>query len=253
MITSDTPTASLLQAGFRQAAVGPAAPARRCTSESSWSNRVFVATPKIFFIYAAGAGRDLGRWKHTQTPSRRDHKMPQVFAIVAISLVSLQYCSALQVYQSHSTMATGFIIGEQSLPFAVWSTRTSARTPSYNRCIHDYLTHSTVGSVETAKRKYHQFPIAGLKSRIVSMSKHRDNKLPLFSFASFNPTKRSAPRLTVASLALFTFFLCLASKSAFAADVLASPYQQLLAGGVSSPLRYFSNFLPAGRSPCPQQ
>jgi hypothetical protein len=174
-------------------------------------------------------------------------EMPKVFAIVAISLVSLQLCSALQIYHSHSTMVTGFCVGEQSLPFAVWNARTTAKTPS-KRCTHESLTHTTVGTFENTKTIHHQLFIARLKSRIASMAVHRGHQVSLLCL---NPTKKSTPRQAVAYLALFLF--CLASKSAFAADAMTSPCQQLLADGVSSPLRYFSNFLPAGWRPCPPQ
>jgi hypothetical protein len=133
------------------------------------------------------------------------------------------------------------------LTFAVWSARSRSK-----RCIQRSLTHTTVGSFENTNSIYNQLFISKWlkysRSRIASMANHRDNQLPLHCF--LNPTKKSMPRLAVASLALFIFFLCFASKSAFAADALASP---LLAGGVSSPLRYFSSFLPAGWSPCPPQ
>ena len=188
--------------------------------------------------------------------------MSRVFAIVAFSLVSLQFCLTLQIHHIHSSMTTGFSVGGQRLPFAVWNTPTSARTSRH--CIHSPLGHMTAGSFESTHRIRHHLLIPRLKSRIVSIANQRNNQLPLHSLFE-NPTKNTAPRLAVAALALLAFLLCITPKSAVAADVLASPCQQLLAGGVSAtlaggvsstqwtPLRYFSNFLPAGWSACPQQ
>jgi hypothetical protein len=174
-------------------------------------------------------------------------KMPAMLATVtAISIVSLQYCSALRIYHSHSNTITGFRVAEQIQAFALWNAPTNAFTQTL-RCVHDSTTYMAVGSFETAHRIPHQSLISRLKSRVVFLAKPKSNQPLLHSFFDLQgiKTRKSAARLAVATLALFIFFLCFAPKPACAANVLVSSYQQLLAG-VSGPMRYFSNILPAG-------